>query len=73
MKKYFVIIIAILVSAFAFAQLKDVPMDHWAYESVETLVNDVKSVKTKSTFGVLLGVKGVGLSIVALLKAFGAF
>ncbi|MDK2885477.1 MAG: hypothetical protein PWP54_35 [Thermosipho sp. (in: thermotogales)] len=39
MKKYFVIIIAILVSAFAFAQLKDVPTDHWAYESVEALVN----------------------------------
>jgi len=39
MKKFFVVIIAILVSAFAFAQLKDVPTDHWAYESVEALVN----------------------------------
>ncbi|MBO8161278.1 MAG: S-layer homology domain-containing protein [Thermosipho sp. (in: Bacteria)] len=39
MKKYFVIIIAVLVSAFAFAQLKDVPADHWAFKSVEQLVN----------------------------------
>jgi hypothetical protein len=39
MKKYFVIIVAILVSVFAFGQLKDVPTDHWAYESVEALVN----------------------------------
>ncbi|SHH31296.1 S-layer homology domain-containing protein [Thermosipho atlanticus] len=39
MKRYFVIIVAILVSAFAFAQLKDVPTDHWAYESIEALVN----------------------------------